>query len=1762
MGKKLLLLMLLVAMVTTSLPLQTAHAEVESQYRNPLMRGADPTITRDADGFYYCGFATDNNIYLKRAETVLGISTAKSRLVWKKPENFGYVWGPYIYRLAGKWYIYFASGPETDFGYGHPSTYVLENESPDPFEGNWVLKGSWSNKDENGQATEKAGLMNAEGYGLPCGVITMGGETYYTYTKYFYYEDKYLGTVSGSAIDYTRTKFDECPTIVKMLNPWTLDNGTVADSTGELSKGTECTLARPTYDWEKYGDNINEGAAVVEKDGKVYFAYSASSFMNDNYGVAVSYADLNSDLLNPDSWQKLPVPLMQKSPENSAYGPGSPLFVKSEDGTEDWLIHHAGPVGGQTGSNRWVRATPVSWTDNDFVNVGVPSNPGTVFDRPSGEEKSEVLEAEDATCVGVEKRIISDSARSSGSGNVKFNEAGGYVEFDVEAESAGMYSLDFRYNNVGSATNMQLTVNDSPERTLSFESNGDNTVDLDIFKTYNITLQKGNNKIRLTAPVSSELILDTLTIKKTTLYEAEDATLSGGTKVSTEHAGYNGTGYVDNLYTKGTSVAFKVTAPNTGNYSVDLRYCNGFYGEKINKSLSIYVNGVRVKTADCFYGTSWSDWQDRYDNLNLKQGVNTIEYKHDDTSLGNVNIDYITVTEAVTNTYEAEQANLTGGASLATDHTGFTGTGFVGGLWQDGAVEFNVDVETAATYDVSMKYALGFAGETRNMNLYINGESKGPVTFTGTDSWAKWSEKVVAMDLKEGINTIKLTREGAGQGDINLDNIHLQRRIPWSYQAENATIIEKKAVAVPSTYEAEQATLTGSAIVATDHTGYTGTGFVGGLWQDGAVEFNVDAETAGTYDVALKYALGFNGETRSMNLYINGAFKEKITFTDTGSWDSWGKKVVAMDLSEGNNTIKLAREGVGQGDINLDNIHLQVTTYEAEKAKLSGGASVAIDHTGYTGTGFVAGLWQDGAIEFSVDVLKTDTYDVAMKYALGFIGETRNMNLYVNGVFKEALTFADTGSWNSWGEKVAAMDLNEGNNIIKLVREGAGQGDINLDNIHLQRRELNEGNNTIVLGTEGGQGVISLDNIDPQVTTYEAYEAYQANNASIKVGKHDDQLWYEGTGYVGDFENVSEGIEFTVNVPYTGTHTATVRYSGVQENNMTMSLYVNGNKINQIAFPPTKDLDEWAETTFDVHLNAGDNTIKIVRDADDSGFLNIDSLTIDKYSSAKTSLKDPGLVSGTVYVMKSKTSGKAADVAGYSRDPGALVNEWSYLGNINQMWELLDQGNGYWKLMSSYSGHMLDVADTTNYFTCQQTNDPNSLTQQWKIEKVGDFYRLSNRQYDMVLEVVDGLTNNGTMIRLAAYEEGAARQLWNIANGFDATGINPVVVTPGGETPGGSTPGGSTPGGSTPGGSTPGGSTPGGSTPGGSTPGGSTPGGSTPGGSTPSESTQSENTSGSIENIVLEDADLKDGSYTLPTDSIVKKITESKDSVVNVAVKRPNSKADTSIILEAEVLTDAAKAGKTLSVTVKDESDLVVYTWSFDKDQLKQSQNKMKDVNLTLDISALNENAALKNVTDGSGIVMNFAYSGVLPAQASVKAYVGNMEGVKAGNKIYFYHVNENTGKLEELPYSSKYTVDAKGYITVDILHCSDYVALTKEAPKDMYVSLTNQIKVTPLQVNLTLGKKKSTSVKIELPLTLQLVNDLKDKTSQSALGAVTVSYSSSNKKVATVDKRGKITAVCAGKTVITTTLKLYNGKVKKVKTDITVKGNSATVTK
>jgi hypothetical protein len=158
---------------------------------------------------------------------------------------------------------------------------------------------------------------------------------------------------------------------------------------------------------------------------------------------------------------------------------------------------------------------------------------------------------------------------------------------------------------------------------------------------------------------------------------------------------------------------------------------------------------------------------------------------------------------------------------------------------------------------------------------------------------------------------------------------------------------------------------------------------------------------------------------------------------------------------------------------------------------------------------------------------------------------------------------------------------------------------------------------------------------------------------------------------------------------------------------------------------------------------------------------------------------------------------------------------------------------------------------------------------------------------------------------------------------------------------------------------------------------------------------------------------------------------------------------------------------------------------------LANSDKDMENVNLMLKVDKVTEDAPYfaeqKAETDRVALVVDFAHEGVLPSQASVRIYVGDQEGVVPGTKIYQYHYNESIGKLETLPYGYQTIVDKDGYITINILQCSDYLVFDKEINSKLFVSLKNQIKVAPAKITLlTTDGKNSGKISVKLPMTLE----------------------------------------------------------------------------
>ncbi|MET9905338.1 PQQ-dependent sugar dehydrogenase [Streptomyces sp. NPDC006476] len=122
-------------------------------------------------------------------------------------------------------------------------------------------------------------------------------------------------------------------------------------------------------------------------------------------------------------------------------------------------------------------------------------------------------------------------------------------------------------------------------------------------------------------------------------------------------------------------------------------------------------------------------------------------------------------------------------------------------------------------------------------------------------------------------------------------------------------------------YQAEDA-LISQGTVATNHTGYTGTGFVDYTNVKGSyVEFTVSAASAGTSALTLRYANGTSTD-RPMDISVNGTVVASgVSFPATADWNTWVTKTVNVPLTAGTDTIR-ATATTANGGPNLDRISL------------------------------------------------------------------------------------------------------------------------------------------------------------------------------------------------------------------------------------------------------------------------------------------------------------------------------------------------------------------------------------------------------------------------------------------------------------------------------------------------------------------------------------------------------------------------------------------------------------------------------------------------------------------------------------------------------------------------------------------------------------------------------------------------------------------------------------------------------------------------
>lgn len=317
--------------------LQTAVSGLANPF---ILQCADPWVVRHTDGYYYFTASVPeyDRIEVRRSASLEGLADAEPVVVWRKYETgvmSANIWAPEIHFISGAWYIYFAAArtAETNDGLFDHRMFVLENRSANPLEGVWENKGQIA--------------ANWESFSLDATTFEHKG------TRYLVWAQK-DPAIKGNSNLY----------IAPMANPWTLG-------------GKQVMIAKPEYDWEKIGFLVNEGPAVLKRNGRIFITYSASA-TDHHYCMGLLAADEDADLLDPASWAKSPEPVFRTNEANGQYGPGHNSFTVSEDGLTDLLVFHARSYKEIVGDplydpNRHTRIQPFTWNEDGTPRFGEPA---------------------------------------------------------------------------------------------------------------------------------------------------------------------------------------------------------------------------------------------------------------------------------------------------------------------------------------------------------------------------------------------------------------------------------------------------------------------------------------------------------------------------------------------------------------------------------------------------------------------------------------------------------------------------------------------------------------------------------------------------------------------------------------------------------------------------------------------------------------------------------------------------------------------------------------------------------------------------------------------------------------------------------------------------------------------------------------------------------------------------------------------------------------------------------------------------------------------------------------------------------------------------------------------------------------------------------------------------------------------------------------------------------------------------------------------
>ncbi|MFJ4230728.1 carbohydrate-binding protein [Cellulosimicrobium cellulans] len=477
------------------------------------------------------------------------------------------------------------------------------------------------------------------------------------------------------------------------------------------------------------------------------------------------------------------------------------------------------------------------------------------------------------------------------------NKGAAATTFAVTASAAGTHTLTLRYANGTTAPKtLSLVLDGGAPHQVTLPATAGWGAWGTVSTSVELTAGSHSVAYRFASSDSGNVNLDHLDVTPASpgsgpgtgpLFEAEQAALAGGAVVSTEHAGYTGSGFVGGFTdaNRGSAtVTFAVATPSAGSYDLALGYANGTGSPR---TFSVRVDGGATQQVTLAPTSGWATWGTVTTRVTLAAGNHTISYSYGTADNGNANLDSLTVTAAETDPEEpeppaggpgeAESAYLAGGATSSTAIAGYAGTGYATGFTATGArVVRTLAAASAGAQTLTVRFA-NTSGSARTLGLVVNGRSEGTIALPSGSGWRTANAQV---PLRAGVNTVALRATTSG-ADVAVDSL----------VTTGETALAARGATTPYTqYEAEAGSTNGTVLAASRTYGTVQAESSGrrAVRLDATGEHISITLTKPASGLVLRYSLpdapAGGGLTSPLGVYANGSKVTDATLTSKHAW--------------------------------------------------------------------------------------------------------------------------------------------------------------------------------------------------------------------------------------------------------------------------------------------------------------------------------------------------------------------------------------------------------------------------------------------------------------------------------------------------------------------------------------------------------------------------------------------------------------------------------------------------------------------------------------------------------------------------------------------------------------------------------------------------------------------------------------------------------------------------------------------------------------